>query len=83
MKKILLSLLILSFITSCDKEKKEVLNEEYSVVFLFEIDGIRVYRFSYEGRYHYFTSKGEAIGTYSTSKWVGKQFITNYHDENI
>lgn len=74
---------MLFILTSCENEKKEVMNEEYSVVFLFEIEGIRVYRFTSDGRYHYFTSKGEAIGTYSTSKWVGKQFITNYHDENI
>ena len=47
----------------------------FEVQFLFEKDGIKVYRFSDGGRFHYFTSKGETISTQQQGK--------NSRQENI
>ena len=68
MRKIALAgyLLLLGSITltSCmgdGIEKEKTNNPEYDVTFLFEKDGIKVYRF-FDGHFHYFTSTGETIG---------------------
>ena len=56
------------FLTAChgdsiSQEKKG----DFEVEFLFEQDGIKVYRFL-DGRYHYFTNKGETITTQHAGK---------------
>jgi len=79
--KILFALIALSFLTSCEKQGlkcEKSNNPNYDVTFLFEHDGIKVYRF-FDGRYHYFTSKGETIST--KSRPCGK--TRTYYDENI
>lgn len=77
MKKILLIIAVVS-LSSCmgdGIEKSKTNNDEYQVTYLFEKDGIKVYRF-YDGmEHHYFTSTGETISTQGTSK--------NHHEENI
>lgn len=76
MKKILLFIAVVS-LSSCmgdGIESTQTNNDEYKVTYLFEKDGIKVYRF-YDGDYHYFTSKGETITTQGTSK--------SHHEENI
>ena len=42
-------------------------NDEFKVEYLFEKDGIKVYRF-YDGRYHYFTTGGTTMSTYTSGK---------------
>lgn len=78
MKKLLLLLTVILFLTSCRKdgiESQATNNDEFQVTYLFEKDGIKVYRF-YDGmEHHYFTSKGETITTQGTSK--------NHREENI
>jgi hypothetical protein len=64
MKKIL-AISSIVFLTSClgeGIEKERTNNPEYDVTFLFEKDGIKVYRF-FDGHYHYFTSTGETVNT--------------------
>lgn len=76
MKKILLFIAVVS-LSSCmgdGIESTKTNNDEYKVTYLFEKDGIKVYRF-YDGNYHYFTSKGETITTQGTNK--------SHHEENI
>lgn len=81
---------LLLILSSCAKDPistKETNNENFEVSFLFEYDGIKVYRFYDDGRYHWFTSKGETIctqKTYTTSQ-SGKTIYTRIHywDENI
>ncbi len=77
MKKILLIIAVVS-LSSCmgdGIEKSKTNNDEYQVTYLFEKDGIKVYRF-YDGmEHHYFTSTEETISTQGTSK--------NHHEENI
>ena len=76
MKKVLLVLVLGLSMASCYNESistsREGMNVE--VDFMFEKDGVKVYRF-YDGRYHYFTTNGETITTHSTGK--------TFYDENI
>ena len=82
MKKIIGLLLISITLVSCygnGIEKTKTNNDDYDVTYLFEKDGIKVYRF-YDGlNYHYFTSCGETISTQTNRS--GKN--TNYREENI
>ena len=54
---------------SCTKRAQSTTREgiEFDVEFLFEKDGVRVYRF-YDNRYHYFTTNGETMSTYRSGK---------------
>ena len=68
---------------ACTNEpmSKERLGKDdgFEVEYLFEKDGVKMYRF-YDGmHYHYFTSRGETITTQQNSS--GK--TTTYHEENI
>ena len=62
MKKLVLLVLIVLFV-SCKKSNPQLRNyvNDNQVVFLFEKDGVKVYRFTDNMNYHYFTSKGEII----------------------
>ena len=42
--------------------------EDFDVQFLFEKDGVKVYRFLDNGHYHYFTSDGETMTHQSAGK---------------
>ena len=66
---------------SNDPMSKERLGKDdvFEVEYLFEKDGVKVYRFEDGGRYHYFTSRGETISIQQNSS--GK--TTTYHEENI
>lgn len=78
MRKILLITVLVFTLSSCRKdgiESQSTNNDEFQVTYLFEKDGIKVYRF-YDGlEHHYFTSKGETITTQGTSK--------SHYEENI
>ena len=68
MKKLLLVILITFMFVGCYKEgqSSESLGNGFSVEFLFEKDGIKVYRFYDGGHTHYFTSRGETMSTYKS-----------------
>ena len=70
MKKILLGLSMVFMLNSCykDSQSKETKGEGFEVEFLFEKDGIKVYRFFDGGYSHYFTNKGESFSTQSNGK---------------
>ena len=58
-KKILI--LSILFLASCQKPASHTVrstNSKFKVEVLFEVDGIRVYRFEDNGRDHYFCSRG-------------------------
>jgi hypothetical protein len=57
-------------LVGCYKEPQssESVGNGFRVEYLFEKDGIKVYRFYDGGRSHYFTSKGESISTQSNGK---------------
>ncbi len=77
MKKTILALVMIISLSSCykDPQSTEHMGNGFEVQFLFEKDGIKVYRFSDGGRFHYFTSKGETISTQQQGK--------NSRQENI
>lgn len=57
MKKILFLLLVVLSLVSCAKNGKSVSThsmDDYNVQFLFECDGVKIYRFGDCGRYRYF-----------------------------
>jgi hypothetical protein len=68
---------------ACTNEpmSKERLGKDdgFEVEYLFEKDGVKVYRFYDNGYTHYFTTIGETISTQTIRS--GKH--TNYHQENI
>ena len=66
--------------TACTNKPVSVSHEgielEFEVELLFEKEGIKMYRFYDNGRFHYYTNKGETI----TSQDAGKG---NTYEENI
>lgn len=73
------------FICACDKRIEPTKmcktdNPDYHIVaLLFEVEGIKVYRFYDLGRERYFASNGSVSGGYST--YHGKSHI--FHPEEI
>jgi hypothetical protein len=66
MKKLLLIAIVALGLGSCMSEgiKKETTNnDDFKVTYLFEKDGIKVYRFEDGLSYHYFTTRGETMTT--------------------
>jgi hypothetical protein len=63
MKKILIILAAVVTLQSCKKDPQSVhhVGNGFQVEFLFEHNGIKMYRFSDNGNAHYFTSQGETI----------------------
>ena len=70
MKKILTIVLLGILLIGCNKDPQSTstIGNGFKVEYLFEKDGVRVYRFYDGGRYHYFTTKGETISTQSEGK---------------
>jgi hypothetical protein len=78
MKKVILILGIIVTLSSCmgdGIERTKTNNDEYQVTYLFEKDGIKVYRFSDGLREHYFTTGGQTITTQQSDK--------THYEENI
>ena len=65
---------------SNDPMSKERLGKDdvFEVEYLFEKDGVKVYRFEDGGRYHYFTTKGETISVQTEGKNEYKENIKSY-----
>lgn len=70
MKQIILAIAVTLAFTSCYNEPKStaVVGNGVKVEFLFEYDGIKVYRFCDGGRTHYFTNKGEVMSKQTEGK---------------
>lgn len=70
--KILVVALVLLF-AGCHKEGTGIpvqgAKDEFEVELLFEVDGVKVYRFTDGGNTHYFTTRGETM----TMQREGKQ----------
>ncbi|MFT3994806.1 MAG: DUF4884 domain-containing protein [Dysgonomonas sp.] len=79
--RLIVILIALAMFTSCLKKgdiiSPEGNKDDFNVTFLFEADGIRVYRFYDGGRYIYFTNKEGKVG-YTRSN--GKQ---TYKEETL
>lgn len=70
MKRVLLAGIIMMCISSCKNKPQSTTTEGFGiqVEYLFEKDGIKVYRFHDEGHAHYFTSRGETMSNQSQGK---------------
>jgi hypothetical protein len=77
MRKTILVIVVGMLLTGCYKDPQSMttVGNGFQVEFLFEKDGIKMYRFLDGGRHHYFTSTGETISSHSEGK--------NTVDENI
>lgn len=67
---------------ACTNEpmSKERLGKDdgFEVEYLFEKDGVKVYRFYDNGHTHYFTTKGETISVQSAGKTRYSENINNF-----
>jgi hypothetical protein len=71
MKKILLVLTFVSLIGCVNKSisvEQTGKDNLITISFLFEKDGLKMYRFCDAGRYHYFTTKGDVTTTQKAGK---------------
>jgi hypothetical protein len=77
MKKLLLILILGLTITSCkhDPLSSSKVGFDIKVDLLFEKDGIKMYRFLDNGRYHYYTNRGETISTQQSGKTTYQENI--------
>jgi ABC-type ATPase with predicted acetyltransferase domain len=61
-------------------------DNKFEVEYLFEKDGIKMYRFMDGSHYHYFTTNGETIGTQTSGKTTYEERIKtkyNMSDEDF
>ena len=77
MKKLIISALTIGLLGGCnhDPQSTKYVGNGIKVEFLFEHNGIKMYRFIDGGRVHYFTDRGET----TTSQSEGK----NNYEETI
>lgn len=77
MKKLLLILILGLTITGCkhDPLSSSKVGLDIKVDLLFEKDGIKMFRFSDNGRYHYYTNRGETISTQQSDKTTYQENI--------
>lgn len=88
MKQLFISLIMLGFFCGCNKKKGDEVElqkqaDDYKVEFLFEVDGVSVYRF-YDDKWVYFTNtsgkveyKYTTTRTYRTGKTTHTQTSTH------
>jgi len=79
MKKLLLAATLIAAmgITGCynDPQSTKIEGNGIKVEFLFEHNGVKMYRFLDGGNVHYFTNKGETITTQSEGKTTYEETI--------
>jgi hypothetical protein len=71
MKKTMIAIATSVLLTACSNNGGNDIAIEknpYEVYYLFEKDGVKVYRFYDEGYYRYFTNRNETIGTIRAGK---------------
>lgn len=78
MKKILFVIIIIT-IFGCFNEPQSVehtgKDDKFEVEYLFEKDGIKMYRFADGSHYHYFTTNGETLTTQQNGKVTYQETI--------
>lgn len=86
MKKILLIIAAAGLMFGCagsgQSRRPAAGNKNFTPVFLFEIDGVRVYRFRDAGRYVYFTNTTGRV-SYTETVSTGRGGATTYTVETL
>jgi hypothetical protein len=82
MKRILVALSILTIaLTGCYNDPQSVehtgKDDKFQIEYLFEKDGIKMYRFMDGSHYHYFTTQGETMSMQQNGKTTYEERITN------
>ena len=79
MKNILAALILLVAFSGCFEKPVSTTTEGQGikVEYLFEKDGIKVYRFVDGGHMHYFTTRGETMTSYPEGKGTTEETISN------
>lgn len=84
MKRILLLLTITSLF-GCYNEPQSIehtgKDDKFQIEYLFEKDGIKVYRFHDGGEYHYFTTNGETMSNQTEGKVTHEERIPRVGDD--
>ena len=79
MKRILLTAIVIATMTGCFNEPQSIelagKDNKFEVEYLFEKDGIKMYRFMDGRHYHYFTSNGQTISTQTSGKTTYEEII--------
>ena len=77
MKKLILTALTIGLLGGCnhDPQSAKTVGNGIKVEFLFEHNGIKMYRFCDGGHVHYFTDRGETMSEQGTGK--------TYYEETI
>ena len=79
MKRILLTAIVIATMTGCFNEPQSIelagKDNKFEVEYLFEKDGIKMYRFMDGSHYHYFTSNGQTISTQTSGKTTYEEII--------
>lgn len=75
-------LLLILFLTGCNEDAKEsIQNGNFTLEFLFEQNGCKMYRFKDGGRYIYWSDcQGDVQRNYTT--YTGKVTVT-HHDQTV
>lgn len=75
-------LLLILFLTGCNEDAKEIIqNGNFTLEFLFEQNGCKMYRFKDSGRYIYWSDcQGDVQRNYTT--YTGKVTVT-HHDQTV
>jgi len=70
MKKTMIAIVTAILFSACGNNGSDIEAKKnpYEVYFLFEKDGVKVYRFYDEGYYRYFTNRNETISTMRVGK---------------
>jgi hypothetical protein len=83
MKKLILCILALAACNKPYQECRNTTNDNFQVELLFEVDGIRMYRFKDRFEYKYFASRGTVIGEYKRTAFVGKSHHYRTYGDDI
>lgn len=85
--KLFILLIIMAGISSCYppsiplKQGKAENNETYNISYLFEHDGVKVYRFTDRGNYVYFTTKGDVTSIKNDS--TAERTVTIHKEDTV
>ncbi len=83
MKKLIICLLALVTCNKPYQECRNSTNDNFQVELLFEVDGVRVYRFEDGARSRYFASSGTVMSEHRRQCFAGKSYHYKTYEDDI